>query len=319
MGRSLYRGGSIQYSIKAFIKNLLFSVLAPGLFIAVASGLSSCKQQSMTSSSKLLTTSSERTIEGVAALGQLSPAGSARRLAAPISGFGGTPRVAQLNVYEGDLVRRGDVLAVFDNRPQILADISAVKARLRTLEIEISMQEREVSRYKKAAIQGAAAIVLLEDKQDELIKFQGQKNVALAEKLGLEADLANTELKSPIDGVVLRVHSRVGERPNSEGVLELGANQNMEALIEVYESDINRVKLGQAVSLISENGGFTGILKGRVKRISPQVRQRKVLSTDPTGDADARVVEVRVILDSKSAGIVRNLSGMKVIAMFLPS
>ena len=90
----------------------------------------------------------------------------------------------------------------------------------------------------------------------------------------------------------------------------------MEALIEVYESDINRIKLGEAVTLISENGGFEGDLQGTVARISPQVRQRQVLSTDPTGDADARIVEVLVRLDSGSTQRVSRLSGLKVIARF---
>ncbi|NCG15817.1 MAG: HlyD family efflux transporter periplasmic adaptor subunit, partial [Synechococcales cyanobacterium H12SWP_bin.12] len=114
----------------------------------------------------------------------------------------------------------------------------------------------------------------------------------------------------------LKIHSRVGERPGSDGVMEVGASQSMEALVEVYESDINRISIGQSVTLISENGGFKGTLEGRVKRITPQVRQRKVLSTDPTGDADARVIEVDVVLTPESAKRVTQLSGLKVIARF---
>jgi multidrug resistance efflux pump len=175
-----------------------------------------------------------RAPEAVAALGQLKPAGEVRRLAAPASGFGGTPRIAALLVKEGDKM----------------------------------------------------------------------------------ADLADSELRSPIDGLVLRVNTREGERPGNEGLIEVGASQRMEALIEVYESDVNRIRLDQPVTLTSENGGFKGTLQGRVIRISPQVRQRQVLSTDPTGDADARVVEVRVKLDSESASRVKSLAGMKVIARF---
>ena len=92
----------------------------------------------------------------------------------------------------------------------------------------------------------------------------------------------------------------------------------MEALIEVYESDIDRVFISQNVELSSENGGFQKILKGKVIRISPQVKQRKVLSTDPTGDADSRIIEVLVKLDKESIEIVKNYAGMKVIAIFIP-
>ena len=257
-----------------------------------------------------------RAPEAVAALGQLSPAGDVRRLAAPISGFGGTPRVAELLVSEGESLQKGQVLARFDNRPQIQADLAGVQARLRTLTAEIKLQVREVQRYAKAAQVGAAALVLLDEKRDELLRLQGEQQQAEAEKRKLMADLANSELRSPLDGVVLRIHTREGERPGVDGVIEVGASQAMEALVEVYESDINRVRVGQPVALISENGGFKGTLSGSVLAISPQVRQRQVLSTDPTGDADARIVEVRVKLDPQSAQRVRSLAGMKVIARF---
>lgn len=257
-----------------------------------------------------------RAPEAVAALGQLSPAGDVRRLAAPISGFGGTPRVAELLVSEGESLQKGQVLARFDNRPQIQADLAGVQARLRTLSAEIKLQVREVQRYAKAAQVGAASLVLLDEKRDELLRLQGAQQQAEAEKRKLMADLANSELRSPLDGVVLRIHTREGERPGGDGVIEVGASQAMEALVEVYESDINRVRVGQPVVLTSENGGFQGSLSGSVTAISPQVRQRQVLSTDPTGDADARIVEVRVKLDPQSAQRVRSLAGMKVIARF---
>jgi len=257
-----------------------------------------------------------RAPEAVAALGQLEPAGGVRKLAAPWSGFGGTPRVSALLVKEGDTVQAGQVLARFDNRPQLEADLGVVDARLRTLTVNIRLQQKQVERYAKAASVGAAALVSLDDKRAELLRLQGQWQEAEAERRKLLADLADSELRSPIDGLVLRVQTREGERPGDEGMIEVGASQRMEALIEVYESDVNRIRLEQPVTLASENGGFKGTLQGRVIRISPQVRQRQVLSTDPTGDADARVVEVRVQLDPDSAARVTSLAGMKVIARF---
>jgi HlyD family secretion protein len=78
------------------------------------------------------------------------------------------------------------------------------------------------------------------------------------------------------------------------------------------------VRLGQTALLTSENGGFEGTLKGRVSRVSPQVRQRQVLATDPSGDVDARIVEVRVTLAPEDAWRVRALTGLKVIARLQP-
>ena len=257
-------------------------------------------------------------IESVSALGRLEPAGDVRKLAAPMGSMGGSPRISGLSVQEGDRVKRGQILATFDNRPGLLADLAAINARIGTLDRSIAMQRREVSRYREASREGAASMVLLEEKQDELATFEGQRREALAEKRGIEVDLKDSQLRSPIDGTVLRVYARPGERPGSDGILSVGASDRMEAIAEVYESDIDRIRLGQSASLISENGGFSGKLKAEVLRISPQIRQRDVLSTDPTGDADARIVEVRLALDPADAKRVQQLSGLKVIARFEP-
>ena len=258
-----------------------------------------------------------QSVEAVAALGQLEPEGDFRRLDGP-SSRAISPRISELLVDEGEMVTRGQVLARFDNRAGLQADLDELDAQMASLMEEITMQELEVSRYDKAAEWGAASLVLLEEKQNELIRLEGRLDQAKARRRGLKADFDRSELIAPLDGLVLEVHAREGEKPGPEGVLDLGASQRMQARIEVYESDVARIGLNQSVQLSSENGGFSGKLKGRVIQISPQVQQREVLSTDPTGDADARVVEVLVALDDADARRVLRLAGLKVIARFEP-
>ena len=255
-------------------------------------------------------------IKSVAALGQLNPFGEVRKLAAPTSGKGGTPRLYKLLVKEGDSIVKGQILAVFDNRPKLEADLSFELANLNILINEIRIQKREINRYQILVDKGAEAAIVLDKMKDDLLISEAKMLKLKSAITSINIDLEQTQLKSPINGIVLQVLAREGERPTSSGVLNVGANQSMEALIEVYESDIDRVEIGQIVDLISENGGFNGSLTGQVNMISPQVRQRRVLSTDPTGDADSRVVEVRVKLDKSSAEKVSHLTGMKVIARF---
>lgn len=256
--------------------------------------------------------------EAVAALGRLDPSGEVRSLAAPISGIGGSPRITRLLVQEGDAVSAGELLAVFDTAAPLQAQRRVVEVRIANLRSRLTVQTRDIARYRSLSRQGAIPSGELDSRETTLLELEGQLQEALAERDRLEADLKLTSLRAPISGTVLRLHSRVGERPGEDGVLELGANQRMEALIEVYESDINRVRLGQAVTMTSENGGFEGKLRGEVVRISPQVRQRAVLETDPTGDVDARIVEVRVKLDPDDAQRVRDRTGLKLIARFTP-
>ncbi|MEB3308366.1 MAG: HlyD family efflux transporter periplasmic adaptor subunit [Cyanobacteriota bacterium] len=256
--------------------------------------------------------------EAVAALGTLEPQGDVRRLAAPISGIGGSPVIAALLVQEGEAVVKGQLLARFDTRQGLLADQAKSRTRIANLKRRLLLQTRDIARYRSLSQTGAYPVAELDLRETRLLELQSLLADAQAEQARVQADLALTELRAPLAGTVLRVHSRTGERPGDEGVLELGASNRMEALVEVYESDIGRVRIGQTVALTSENGGFSGSLNGRVVRISPQVRQRQVLSTDPTGDADARIVEVRVALDPMDIQRVRDLSGLKVIARISP-
>jgi HlyD family secretion protein len=259
-----------------------------------------------------------RPVEAVAALGRLEPAGDIRVLAAPIAGIGGSPRLTLLLVNEGDRVRQGQLLARFDTAPTLEAERKLIRTRLANLSRRLEVEKRELSRYRQLTSVGALSADELDRREQQYLQLLGDWQVARAEQTRVEADLANTELRAPIDGTVLRIVARVGERPGDKGILELGASERMEALLEVYESDIHRVRLGQGVQLTSENGGFAGTLQGSVIRISPQVRQREVLSTDPSGDVDARIVEVRVGLTPEDAWRVRALTGLKVIGRLRP-
>lgn len=250
----------------------------------------------------------------MAALGRLEPGGDIRILAAPSSGVdGGSPRITALLVVEGQTVRAGQLLAHFDSAPSQRAERQRMRVRRVNLSRRLTVEGREVARYRRLTADGAISADELDHREQQYLELQGQLHETEASLIKIEADLRNTELRAPMDGTVLRLHTRVGERAGDKGVLELGDSARMEAVLEVYESDIARVRLGQRARISSENGGFKGQLNGVVTRISPQVRQRQVLSTDPSSDADARIVEVRVGLDPAAARKVQTLTGLKVI------
>ena len=290
------------------------------LFIPLSLGIISCSGSNRSSSKAKEEIGADfiPTIKAVAALGQLSPSGEVRQLAAPISQFGSSPRIVQILVNEGDFVKKGDILAVFENREKLISDLERNENLINTINDEIALKKDQIQRYELALSKDAYSLVQFSQRKDELLKLQKQKINLLGDQKNINIDLFNSKLRSPIDGFILGINTRVGERPKNEGILDIGSSQKMEALIEVYESDIDRVFISQNVELSSENGGFQKNLKGKVIRISPQVKQRKVLSTDPTGDADSRIIEVLVKLDQNSIDTVQNYAGMKVIAKFIP-
>jgi len=129
------------------------------------------------------------------------------------------------------------------------------------------------------------------------------------------AALEDTRVRAPVAGQVLRINTQVGERVNiEEGIVELGQTDQMFAIAEVYETEITRVKIGQFATLVSEYGGFDGIVRGSVEHISPQVGQRSLSagSTNPTTDENQRVVEVRIQIYPDDNAKVADLTNMQV-------
>ena len=80
-------------------------------------------------------------ITAVAALGKLTPSGEIRQLAAPISQFGSSPRIIEILVKEGDFVKKGDVLAIFENREKLISDLERNENLINTINDEIALKK----------------------------------------------------------------------------------------------------------------------------------------------------------------------------------
>jgi len=150
-------------------------------------------------------------------------------------------------------------------------------------------------------------------------------DVALA-----EAEIARTErqlarartllreatVRSPQDGVLLRILRRAGEPSGTDGLAQIGKTDTMVAVAEVYDSQIGQVKPGQAVEFQSIALGERK-LAGRVVEIGRTVLKQSVYSGEPGENFDRRIIEVRVRLDSASSRQVQSLTNLQLEARFL--
>ena len=139
-------------------KNIIFCFL---IFLPLSIGISSCSQNKKLSSSanKEISSNLIPEIKAVAALGQLSPAGEIRQLASPITQFGSSPRLSKLLVNEGDFVKEGSVLAIFENREKLVADLEKMNNLIKTNNLEISLKEDQIKRYELAVENSSYSMV----------------------------------------------------------------------------------------------------------------------------------------------------------------
>jgi HlyD family secretion protein len=138
---------------------------------------------------------------------------------------------------------------------------------------------------------------------------QAEVESAIAGLKKAEADLALAYVYSPIAGQILKIHARPGEIVSDRGIADLGQTNQMYVVAEVYQTDINKVRIGQRATITSPV--FADKLRGVVTQIGAQIEKKSILDTDPTADLDARVVEVKIRLDnpadSKRAAGLTNL------------
>ncbi len=125
-----------------------------------------------------------------------------------------------------------------------------------------------------------------------------------------QANLDLAYVRSPQDGQILKIHTWPGEIVNNDGIVSIGNTKQMYVTAEVYETDINQVKLGQSATIKAE--GIVDDLQGVVDEIGLQIATKDVLGTDPVADADARVVEVKIKLTPEDSQNVASLTNLQV-------
>jgi len=149
-------------------------------------------------------------------------------------------------------------------------------------------------------------------RQPDVVVAQRNLDMARAEYLRAENDLDQAHVKAPIDGTVLSIEARVGERPGATGIMKIGDIDKMTVEIEVYQTNISRVSIGDTVKLSAE--ALPKPLEARVSRIGLEIGRQSLIDPSPAANTDARVVRVYADLDSASSQAARNFTNLQVTA-----
>jgi HlyD family secretion protein len=130
------------------------------------------------------------------------------------------------------------------------------------------------------------------------------------------AELAKYEVRSPINGIVLRKEVSEGELVSvfyPKPLLMLSEIGKYRVRAEVDEHDIAKIKLGQSAVIVVNALGQKQ-LRGHVAKIALVMGRRKILTSDPADKSDRDVMEVIVDLDEKPENLP---IGLRVSVIFL--
>lgn len=212
-------------------------------------------------------------------------------------------RILRLPVLEGAAVKRGDLLVQIDPEPFQLkvdrAQLVVDRARL-----ALSTATRDLSRAKVLVPTGTVSSDAVEDLQTALSKAELDLRDAQLQAREARKDLANAQLRAPMDGRLISLAVEEGEMVASaisaNGGTDLGVvadPSKMKVEVEVGELDFPRLRLGMPVEITTGSEGARP-RKGTVTFVSSSARAS-------TASSSIQVFPVEVTLDADSDSAAR--------------
>lgn len=204
---------------------------------------------------------------------------------------------------------RGQIVSL-----QSLRELPLTRAAIGTIELESKKNEllriESMSEQSSLAAQQAVEMAKLQLTQSERLVVASKESRQLVDQsmpigslekqieiLRMQADQSN--ILSPIDGVVVNVFVEPGERTTQLPLMELADIRSMVCVAEVHESDVASIEVANRAELQSSALGKT--LRGRVVRIDRVVGSAQMRAPNPMARSDFRSIPVWIAIDAEDA------------------
>ncbi|PYQ48098.1 MAG: hypothetical protein DMF78_22070 [Acidobacteria bacterium] len=204
-------------------------------------------------------------------------------------------RVVRLLVDEGDVVKKGQLLAELEG-DALRAALEESRARVTEAEAEARLAELSLRRREDLARERIVAAHDLDQARRDLDMARARVETARAAVARGEAQLRETRIVAPIAGTVTARHAQAGEMlETGQKVVTLADLGRLRIEAEADEADAAALALGAPVQIRAD--GFPGrSWIGRVEEIPESVTLRHLKPQDPGRPTDTRVLAVKVAL-----------------------
>ena len=194
------------------------------------------------------------------------------------------------------------------------ADIALQEAQLKTSIEQHKLDALLRNRAGKAPdVRELEAAIAEQGLERQKVRLQLAKTTLANDLAQHEIDLANTQsrvdsakrtledalVRTPIDGVVVQIFTREGERVSPNGIVKIVDMSRLRVLADVDELNVGRLKVGGKVDVTFR--GNNDVYKGTIERIAPTVKRMQRVEPDGGSSTDARVVQVEITIDDPAS------------------
>jgi RND family efflux transporter MFP subunit len=253
-------------------------------------------------------TADARTVEVIDSAVGVIESESAPMLTAEVAG-----RLTQVLADTGDAVRRGDVLAVVDPESYRLAQAGAM-AEVRRLQALVDQQARQVERQRQLAKENFVSAAAVDEAVSQLAALREQLAAARTRLDQARRDVAQTEVRAPIDGVVDQRLVAAGDYVGrGQPLFRLVSQEVVTVRLPFPETVAARLRAGLTVRLSSPTAPaqeVTGTIKEVRPALSAGSRALEVIVElpNPGGWRVGGSARGRVVLDVRRTVVVPEIS-----------
>jgi len=231
--------------------------------------------------------------------------------------------VIALNADEGDIVKKGDVLAVLDRSmldtqltqseasyAQAEANIAQMRAQIGDAKVAVRQATEGLERADALQKKGVAteaqrdnavnavdsAKAKLDAAEKALAASEAQLAVIDAQKQNVLVQIGKTELRAPADGLILARNATLGGvvSAGSAPLFRIAIDEDFELAASVAETELPRLTKGMTAQVSVP--GLKLPVAGKLRRISPEV------------DQTSRLGSIRISLESDAVARAGNFA-----------
>ncbi len=215
-------------------------------------------------------------------------------ISAKTNGIGAT----DIKVVEGDSVRKGQVLARFDDR-LLKAELAQAKANLALAASNMQLAANNLKRFEQLKIKQTLSEQEFEQVSTQAATAMATRDQAAAAVTLAEVRLADATVIAPDDGKILERNIELGKVPGAgEALFRLLRQHKLEWVVQINAEDLDRVKPGMLAHINVANNKN---LPGKIRSVSPQL------------NSNSRLAKVRVVLDGSPDLAVNTYADGKIL------
>lgn len=194
-------------------------------------------------------------------------------LSVPVSGV-----VKSVSVNVGDQVRKGQVLLALDNIA-FQARVSAIQASITRLMAEEDEAKKDLGRMEELYARTVVATAEFDQAKLRMVRAESMLAEARANLKLQQKSLDDSVLRAPFDGVVVSRQVEPGmslaATLQPQTLLALAKSGEMTARMYLGAAQIEKLKVGQAVTVVSGGQSYSG--KIRLLGLEPVKREGAAL------------------------------------------